>query len=222
MFYEQKNLYDKILDRLSQQKQKYSKWRTGQDRIVEIFRPDMGTTSDKDGDFFGADIYEGTPAYAVDTMATAFHGNTVSKSIDWIKYQMGDYKLRGIDELDTWCQDIRDHMTVVYRRSNFYDIQPQFTKDAFSIGSPVIFGEEDVLGSRIVWTPAYYRHTYVFYNKWNESEGVIIEDTEWTAKQVFDKFVNAFGERGEGLRKSKLSTSLNNALDKGMFNQKIT
>lgn len=220
--WEQKKLLERIGDRLEQQRLKYSKWRPAQDQIIDIFRPDMSNLADADGGFFGSDIFEGTPPYAVDTMATAFQGNTVSKSIDWIMYTMGDYRLKGFDELDLWCQNIRDHMTAVYRQSNFYDVQPQFTKNAFSIGSPVMFGEEDMLTGKINWMPTYYRNTYNFYNKYNEPEGVIVEDTEWTVKQVIDTFIPEEGEAGKAKRLEKLSTNVNNLVDKGQYNEKVT
>lgn len=220
--WENKALLERINDRLSQQKIKYERWRPAQDQIIHIFRPDMSSNIDDDGDFFGSNIFEGTPPYAVDTMATAFQGNTVSKSIDWIMYTMGDYKLKGIDELDNWCQNIRDHMTAVYRQSNFYDVQPQFTKNAFSVGSPVMFGEEDILKGKIYWMPTYYRNTYVFYNKYNEPEGVIIEDTEWTVKQVIDRFIPEKGEAGKAKIKEKLSINLNKLITDGQYNEKVT
>ncbi|MDD5328075.1 MAG: portal protein [Phycisphaerae bacterium] len=222
MFWEDKTLYDRIIDRLTQQAQKYIKWRTAQDKIIEIFRSDMGIESSLDGDFFGADIYESTPAYALEIMSTAFRGSTVSEALDWIRYGMGAFELRGIDKLDQWCQDIRDHMTAVYRRSNFYDVLPQFTKDAFSIGSPVMFGGENIVTRRIMWMPTYYKHTFLFYDKYNESEGVIVNDTEWTAKQVFDTFINKEGQAGKDAREKKLSVSLNNSLEQGQFNDKAT
>ena len=222
VFYENKPLYDKIIDRLTAQEQRYSKWRKAHDKIAQIFRPDLGTESDKDGDFFGYEIYEGTPPCAVDTMATAFQGNTVSKSIDWISYAMGDYNLRGLDKLDIWCQDIRDHQSSVYRRSNFYDVQPQFAKNAFSIGSPVMFGEEDIATGRIMWMPVYYKHAFLFYDRYNESDGIIVKDTEWTAKQVFDTFINMSGESGKAEREKKLSVITNNAIEQGRFNDRVT
>lgn len=221
-FYESKSLYDRIIDRLTQVEQRYTKWRLAQDKIIGIFRQDIGIESSLGGDFFGAEIYNGDPAFALDTMATAFRGSTVNETKDWIRYGMGAYELQGVDELDIWCQDIRDHMTSVYRRSNFYDIQPQFTKDAFSIGSPVKFGDENIETGRIMWTPTFYKHTFLFYDKYNESEGVIVKDTEWTAKQVADTFIKETGEQGNIAREKKLSITLNNALKQGEHYQKVT
>ena len=121
--------------RLEQVKAKYSQFNTARDEIVKNFRPDLGIDTDpgKRGVFFGNEIYEGTAPWAIRVMATGFQGNLVSKSIDWLLYKMEMNELNGIDEIDGWLQDIKEHMTGVYRRSNFYDVQPQFTLNSLTV-----------------------------------------------------------------------------------------
>jgi hypothetical protein len=207
-----KSLYDRIMERQEQISQKIAKFNVSRDVIAQLFRPDLSIDDSKDGDFFGENIYESTGVWALDTMVKGFLGNTISQQLAWIMYIMGQYELRGIDELDIWLQDIKDHMAEVYRKSTFYDIMPQFTKEAFSIGSPVIFGDEDVLEGRIIWSPIYYKNAFVMYSKYNDSIGVIVKDKKWTARQIYDDFIPK--DKPETY-KTKFSKPLVNAIDEG-------
>ncbi|MFA6281591.1 MAG: portal protein [Candidatus Omnitrophota bacterium] len=224
--FEDLNLYDRIYDRLNQRANVYSKFNKARDTIVSYFRPDLGVDAGKDGDFFGQDIYEGTPPWAARIFATGFQGTTISANIDWISYLMKQYELRGVDKIDIWCQDIREYMTSVYRDSNVYGVWPQFTLDAVTIGSPVMFIEEESPVSGVIkFMPEYYKNVTLFYNKYNEPTGIIVKDTSWTAQQIYDEFISKAekdpSKRAE-LKKKLLSTSLNSILDSGQGNQEST
>lgn len=224
--WDEKKLLDRINDRLSELEQKYYSFQDSRDTITELFRPDLGidTEDGKDGTFFGSDIYEGTAPWAARVAATGFQGNLVSQSIDWFMYLMSASELRGIDQLDTWCQDVKDHMTAVYRKSNFYETQPQFTLNGLTIGSPVMFGEEEILEGRIMWLPQHYKHVFMSYDKYNRPNGIIIKDDTWTAKQIYDTFINQqqTPEARKAERKKKLSTILNNSLESGRLSDTFT
>lgn len=210
--------------RLEQKKAHYLPFETANDEIVQQFRPDLGIDIDLDGDFFGDQIYEGTAPWAARIMATGFQGNTISKAIDWLFYKMQQEDLNGIDEIDIWLQKRKEHMVGVYRRSNFYDVQPKFTLDAFTIGSPVMMIEEDVQEDRIIFRPQYYKHVYVCYDRNNRPNGLLVEDPTWTAQEIFEEFVGQ--EQGyddkNAERRKKLSRAVNKALDDGNYYEKFT
>jgi hypothetical protein len=224
--FEDLSLYDRIYDRLNQRANVYSKFNTARDTVVSYFRPDLGIDTGKDGDFFGQDIYEGTPAWAARVFATGFQGTTISANIDWISYSMKQQELRGVDKIDVWCQDIREHMTSVYRESNIYGVWPQFTLDSVTIGSPVMFIEEENPVSGVIkFLPEYYKNVTLFYNKYNEPTGIIVKDTTWTAQQIYDEFiakVEPDQSKRKALRQKILSTSLNTTLDSGQGSQEWT
>jgi len=217
-------LLDRILDRHAQISERYEQFNDARDEIVEFFRPDLGIETDEDyeGDFFGEAIFEGTPPWAARVMATGFQGNLVSKSIDWLSYLMADTRLRGVDPLDKWVQDVKEHMTDAYQNSTFYDEQPQFTLDAVTIGSPVMFGEEDEESQRMVWQPQHYKHIKMFYDKFNRPYGCIVDDPNFTSKDLLDQFVpkgNRRGQDRDGRREKMLSLQANQQLDGGIHNQ---
>ncbi len=228
-----KTLYDRIFDRWMSRESHYSRLNTNREVIVRCFRtdetPTKGEEKSNDGrngshrnmEFLGEDIYQGSGMWYSQLMATGFQGSLVSKNISWIRYQMEQFELKGVDELDTWLQDIKEYMTDVYNRSNFYDVQPQFTLDGLTIGSPLLFGEENVLEQRTMWSPQYYRNVRMYYDRFNEIEGVIIRDPRWTAKQIFDTFIGQDDEKGTKAEK-KLTMAVNRSLKSGKLSDEYT
>ena len=135
-----KTLYDRIVDRHKEKDQDYGKVNRNRRVITELFRSDEIMEVTEAGQLVGQAIYNGSPSWFSRMMATGFQGSLVSKNIDWFRYQMEQSELKGIDLLDIWLQAVKEHMTDAYQKSNFYDVQPQFTHDGVTIGSPVLFG----------------------------------------------------------------------------------
>jgi hypothetical protein len=229
-----RTLYDRITDRWQELEGKYSTLNTNREQIIRIFRSDEQPENDSEGstnsgstggggkdmDLLGQNIYNGSGAWYSKSMATGFQGNLVSKNIVWIRYQMEQFSLRTIDELDIWLQDVKVYMNEVYQRSNFYDVQPQFTLDGITTGSPVMFGESVESSGRTMWMPQYYKNVRLYYDKFNEVNGCIVRDKKWTAKQIHDTFI---GDDPDGTKATeKLTMSVNNALKAGKLNQEFT
>ncbi len=222
-----RTLYDRIVDTWKADDDKYSRRNTNLETIIRCYRPDETpttgeeqTTRHRDMEFLGQDIFNGGGPWYSRMMATGFQGSLVSKNISWLKYQMEQFELKGVDELDIWLQEIKEYMADAYTRSNFYDVQPQFTLDGLTIGSPVMFGEEDMTTGRTMWMPQYYRNVRMFYDKFNNPEGVIVKDKRWTAKQIFDAFIG--GSLSDEKRKDRLTLAVNRSLDSGNLGDEYT
>jgi hypothetical protein len=211
-------LWGRINDRWNQVGDQYSAVNSSRDVITEIFRPDLMSETDQGlrGLLKGANIYEGTPSWAARVMATGFQGNLVSQSIDWIMYEVKQLNLKYIDALDSWTQDIKDHMRAVYQDSTFYKHQPQFTLDGLTIGSPIMIIEEDedILSGKIFCLPQHYKHCRVLHDKYGRVAGLIIRDPTWTAKQIYDKFGGGSIESA----KTRLSSAVFSSLNSGQYN----
>jgi len=223
MEWKQKTLLERIQDRWDSLESVYSRLKTARENICTFFRPDLGIDYDEDADMLmlGSEITEGSGPWVARTASTAFQGNTVSKKLDWYNYRFSDDKLNGIDILDRWRQDLKDHTSSVYQRSNFYDIQPQFTLDGWTVGSPLFFIEED--DGRAMCIPLHYLTYRLFYDRFNKVEGLIIKDTEWTAKKCFDVFCpgkNLASRLKEAER--KFTKNLYQALKNGQLNERVT
>lgn len=220
MNWKDKTLYERITDRWMELEADYTKINRNRETITAYFRSDEILETDDKGNWVGQDIYNGSGSWYSRMMATGFQGSLVSKNISWIRYQMQQFELKGIDILDGWVQDIKEYMTDVYNRSNFYDIQPQFTLDGLTTGSPLMFAEEEITSQRTMWMPQHFKNARLYYDKYNEIEGVIIKDKTWTAKQIFDTFVKEDDDKGTR-RKQMLTTEVNKALESGKLNEEF-
>jgi hypothetical protein len=213
-----KTLYDRIYDRWVEKDTDYSKVNRNREIMATYFRSDELIETNDKGELLGQAIYNGSGSWFSRMMATGFQGALVSKNIPWIRYQMEQYQLKGIDELDIWTQNIKEHMQDAYQRSNFYDVQPNYTHDGLTTGSPVIFGEEKILDQKTMWMPQHFSTVRVYYDKFNQPEGVIVKDKTWTAKEIMDKFVKNDDEQGTK-RKERLSISVNQAIEQGQLDE---
>ncbi len=212
--WDDKNLFDRILERLTRQERGYVKFNKARDTIVDYYRPDLGSDikADGDGSFFGEDIYDGVATWAIGVMSAGFQGGLVSAEADWLMYTTKQSELRDNDILDLWLQNVKEHMSEVYQQSNFYRVLPPFIKDGISIGSPVLFIEEDIPSRTIKFLPQHYETVFVFYNKYNQPEGVIVKDKTWTVKQIYDRFAPSKEQAEE-----KLSKNVNDSIRNGKF-----
>ncbi len=214
-------LYDRIFDRWKDRDNDYAKANRNRDVITTNFRSDEIIDTDDKGNLVGQAIYNGTPSWYSRSMANGMQGSLTPKNISWFRYKMDNLKLKGADQVDLWLQRVKEHMAAVYQKSNFYDIQPQFMHDGVTTGSPLIFAEEDPEEKRIMWLPQHYKTVRIYYNKFNEPEGVITKDKTWTAKQLMDEFVGDDDEQGTK-RKAMLSTAANTAIDAGRLHEVFT
>jgi hypothetical protein len=218
--WENTKLYDRILQLLNQRERGYVKFNKARENIINLMRPDMGSDIDPDGDgsFFGEDIYDGVGSWAVGVMSRGFQGGLVSADADWLAHEAGDGVLDEVDEISIWLQEIDDHMTNVYQKSNFYRVLPMFTKDGISIGSPLMFVEEtDIVAGVVTFLPQHYTTVFAFYDGNNKLEGVIIKDENWTVKKITDKFAPTEEEQ-----KAKLPKMINNNIRDGKFYEEHT
>ena len=184
-------LYDRILQLLNQKERGYVKVNKARENIIALIRPDLGSDIDPDGDgsFFGEDIHDGVGSWSCGVMAKGLQGGLVSADADWLSHEAGNALLDKLDEVSIWLQEADDHMTDVYRKSNFYRVLPNIIKDGVSIGSPLVFIEEtDVVKGEITFLPQHFSTVFAFYDGNNKLEGVIIKDKNWTVKKIADKF----------------------------------
>ncbi len=209
-----KTLYERIYDKWHEVDNGYARMNRNREIITQFFRSDELINTDDAGELLGQEIYNGAGPWYSRKLAVGFQGNLVSKSIDWLRYMFEDLRLKGMDELDAFLQAVKEYMSFVYKKGNFYDVQPQFTLDGVTTGSPVMFGEEDSENKQTMWVPQHYSTVRLFRDRWNQDEGCITVDDTWTAKKIFDTFV---GQDDVGFTKSQkiLSTSVLVALKAG-------
>jgi len=221
----EKSLFEQIKERWDELDSSYDRLNVARETICELFRPDLGINYDQKADmlFLARNLYEGSPPWIARTASIGFMGNMVSKRDPWRMYKAEDNNLQGIDEIDEWTQACREHTSDVYQDGNFYDLQPQFTLNGLTIGSPVQFIEEDMKTGRTMFLPIHFKTYRLFYNEFGDLDGIIIKDDEWTAKKCFDKFCPGMTIQERLNKAEKLFThGLYHALINNKMNQRFT
>ena len=219
-----KNLFDRIKSLWTELDEPYKRLSDARETICERFRPDLDIEigSSYDSRLLGHDIYDSTGVYALNTMVVAFQSLQYSKSLDWQNYKMRQTLLQDIDELDIFCGEIKDHLSQVYQRGNFYETQRPYGKNALSIGSPCSFAEEDIKTGEIMWIPLHYKTFRLYYDRYNRVSGVIVKD-KWSVKNVYDKFCKGrTAEIRQAKAKKIFSSILVRQIEAGQWEEKVT
>lgn len=199
------SLYKRILARHGDLEQIREQWGPQREDIVRNFRPDVPVEVDDEGHFLNSDMYTGDPVHAALTMARGFTGTMVGRQLNWIRYFMSHIAFRGNDLANKYMQELEDHMTPVYARSNFYGKMPEFVLGGVTIGSPVMLTQEDRKNNRNVLTIPHYKEVYLGQNYFGE-DTIFHRKYEMKAKDANDQF-----------GKEALSRSVNNSLKQGEF-----
>ena len=141
--WENMNLFERIIVRQGQMAGEREPYEDTFEDILDVFRPGLSDFEDRsDSDIRVRDHYNGTPASALRVQADGLQGNLVSQSLDWIRYQMPDQRLRGVDEVNKWLLACEEHMRPTYRRSGFYPALGPYFRGGVSVGTPVMISEE--------------------------------------------------------------------------------
>ena len=135
----------------------------------------------------GKDIFDPSPAAALEIWRDGMQGFMVSKSLDWFKTEMSDYTLNGVDEVRTFLQEYDEAMYAAYRRSNFYSILNEWFNDAGSVGTGTVYTEEDIKLGTAVHTPIHLREVFVAEDK-NQFVDVLFRKFFLTARQAVQTF----------------------------------
>jgi hypothetical protein len=166
------------------------------DVICEVLRPDLvkGKVGEKDeGGFASSKIVEGTGPHAVQVWQRGFYGNMVSRKSDWFRDRLMDppkwtgVTFTGNDEVNTYLQDVDDHLRAVYRRSNFYDVMPNYVMDGGTVGSPVMLRERDYEHDRIICKVPDYSQRWIDKDIFGYDNCLHVE-WRWNVLQILEYF----------------------------------
>ena len=175
------------------------------DKICDIFCPALMRFSDKkdaiEKGILGCNIHEGTGAWAADLMRNGFQGNISSQAIPWLNYEMDDKVFRGVDRVNHWLQDFRDHMLSVYGEngSNYYDGVNEWTGHGITVGSPVIIPEVDHETGKIQYIIPHPATRYFKQNRFGVTDTLHLKDL-WNVREAVKEF--GYDNLSEGVQKA--------------------
>lgn len=152
----------------------------------------------------GVDVYDGTALSAANLAADGIHGYMCSPSIHWFDMTlpgklnfprtsgMRSWSGKRMDEypeVKVWLDDGEEVMYAAFRRSNFYDFHPDYTKEGITIGTATGIVEEDIKYGRIVFTLPHFRECFIAENRFG-----IVDTLYRKYKLTLRQLVQKFGE----------------------------
>ena len=142
---------------------------------------------DTKGQRKGKGVYDGTPQSALNTWADGMQGVMVSQTLRWFVSEMEDIAMNSIDEVREFLQDYDEAMYAEFRRSNYYEVQPERFRDAGSIGTATLYTEEDMGNRTQVHTVIHPREVFIEENRYGNVD-VVFRKFFLTARQAVQKF----------------------------------
>jgi len=152
-------------------------------------------------------IFDSTPKRANQVLAAGFHGNLTNPSTRWFRLRLQDQALNDFPEVRVWLSDAERKILNVLNASNFNQQIHQAYLDLGSIGTSIMFEQEDPI-------------EIVRFQTIQAIEGVIDEDHRGRVDTFMRKYTlsarQAFQRWGESAGKATLE-----AMKAEKFNNKI-
>ena len=142
---------------------------------------------DKKGQYRGKRSYSGVANAALNIWVDGMQGFVVAPNLTWFKSTMDDWRLNEIDEVRIFLQEYDKAMYAAFRRSNYYAILGEWFRDAGSIGTAVLYTEEDIANKTEVHTPIHPREAFIAENEFGEVD-VLFRKFQLSARQAVQKF----------------------------------
>ncbi len=142
---------------------------------------------DKKGQYRGKRSYSGVANAALGIWVDGMQGFMVAPNLTWFKSTMDDWRLNEIDEVRIFLQEYDKAMYAAFRRSNYYGVLGEWFRDAGSIGTAVLYTEEDIANKTEVHIPIHPREVFISEDKHGEVD-TLFRKFMLTARQAVQKF----------------------------------
>ncbi len=152
---------------------------------------DRTTSPDKVG---ASEIYDGTALAALTLMTDGLLGHLVPASIPFFRLKPSIPRFEDFAPLRTWLDDCQLHILSALERSNFYEALGEAFPDAGSLGTAVMYMEEDISSGRVYFSTRHLKECFVAENRWGLVD-TIYRRFEMTLDQLVEQFESSLEER---------------------------
>ena len=199
------NKVDDYLSKYDNLKKKRSYYEQVWDLITKYVYPRRDAFG-TDTDIRVKDIYDSTALSSHSLMVDAFTGYLISRSSPWFRLSIRDYKTSNDRALKGWLEDAEKGMYGELERANFYDTIPTTIADGTSIGTALIYAEEDEARGLINYVPRHPKEAYIAVDRYGKVDTVYRHFYQ-TGKQILE----VFGEKA-------IPTNMLNQIKQAPFN----
>lgn len=149
-------------------------------------RDDMRGTLSK-GMKKGTKIYDSTAVNAAVIATDGIHGYHVSPAYNWFKYVMNQEEANEVPEVQEFLEDTANCMYGALNISNFYNEMWMYIYDGFTVGTSVMYCEEDLKRGAVVFESVHPGEVYIAENMYGNVD-CLHRKRKFTARQLVQRF----------------------------------
>lgn len=117
--------------------------------------------NDRRGKQYGAKVYSGHPAIALNKCALGTLNYLASKSTPWLAFGASNQRTMANDEVKRYFQECAEQVLWSFNKSSFFSSSIWFTKDGFCTGTAASVPEHDYVRDRVVYKTMHPSQCYV-------------------------------------------------------------
>jgi hypothetical protein len=136
---------------------------------------------------YGASVYDGTGLSAARIQAVGLQGYTVSPSMEWFHLGFPIPEVEDIPANKAYFEDYARSLYGAYRRSNFYSAMTQLFMQGGTIGTTVLYLEEDLNEQRLVFRVLHPREYFLAENRYRVVD-TVFRKFDLSAREALKKF----------------------------------
>lgn len=139
------------------------------------------------------EVYDGTAIWALDILAAGLNTFLTSAVNKWFELRTEDKELMDYDECKTWLQDVEKAMYNMFNGSNFSTAIHETYLDDGSIGTSVLYVEEDEQDV-CRFMPRHISEVFIVENNKGRVD-TIFRKWDWTLRQAYQEWGENIGAK---------------------------
>lgn len=132
-------------------------------------------------------IYNSKAIEALDLFADGLHGYMISPALQWFKLRMAKKALNDNSEIKAWLEQVEEQIYFSLARSNFYHEMRMYLEDGGSIGTAIMYTEEDIGSGKIIFHSTPTGQCCIEENRYREVD-LVYREYKKTARQLIQQF----------------------------------
>jgi len=177
---------DAYLTKYESLKEKRTFYEEVWDLITQYVYPRRNAFDDKT-EIRVKNIYDSTALSAHSLMVDAFTGYIISRASPWFRLTVHDYRLQDERPVKSWLNEAERGIYAELEQSNFYDAAATCIADASSIGTTILYVEEDEDIKALNFMPRHPKEAYIATNKHGKVD-TVYRHFYMTGKQLLEEF----------------------------------
>jgi len=145
--------------------------------------------------------YDGTAIACLQLMVDGLLGALVNQIDRWFRLVMEDKSQQNLEDVADWLEENEEILYAEFSRSNFYESISEFFMDAGSIGTAVMFTEDEIVSDRMLFSTRHIKECYLAESKTGMVD-TLYRDYVMTNRAAYQMWGNKLPQQRQDAAKS--------------------